>query len=198
MLSGHDYALGASSLTSSVGMQLRRIPLDDAWPAAPVDREQEQRVLDDWLPQRRDPLQRAQSLIDVIDSQLALIDDEGDIALVNRAWRLAAAMQETSTHNGVIGRNYLRLCHASAAQGCRDAAQVAEGIDAVLANRWRSFHYHYEASSVEERRLYRLRVWRFEEAGPNYVAVMHELLESHPISEAERALDGRCRSTFES
>ena len=131
MLSGHDYALGASSLTSSVGVQLRQIPLDNAWPAAPVDREQEQRVLDDWLPQRRDPLQRAQALIDVIDSQLALIDDEGDIALVNRAWRLTAAMQETSSQHLLaivprLGGPGLPRCRASGRRNrCRAGQPLA-------------------------------------------------------------------------
>jgi PAS domain-containing protein len=197
MLSGNDFASGtASALDSAVMVNLRHIPIDDTWPAAPQSITE--RVLDDWLPQRREHADRLQMLIDDVDSQLLLLDGDGRIALVNRAWRLAADVQQLDLPRHGLGINYLTLCHVAAAQGCRDAANAAEGIDAVLAGRWRSFQYRYAWTGHHERRLYLMRAWRYPDAAGLHVAVQHELLESHAISDAERSWHERAGVPMES
>lgn len=197
MLSGNDYTFGSPApLDSAVLVNLRRIPIDDTWPAAPD--AVEQRVLDDWLPQRRERNDRLQAMIDAVDSQTLLLDGDGVIALVNRAWRLAADVQELDLPRHSLGTNYLTLCHTAAAQGCRDAANAAEGIDSVLAGRWRSFHYKYAWTGLHERRLYQLRAWRYPDEDGLHVAVQHVLLESHAVTEAERTWQERARSPMES
>lgn len=197
MLSGNDYAFESpSALDSAVLVKLRHIPIDDTWPAAP--NALEQRVLDDWLPRRREQSDHLQAAIDAVDSQMLLLDGDGRIALVNRAWRLAADLQELNSPQQGVGVNYLTLCHTAASAGCRDAAHAAEGIDAVLAGRWRSFHYKYAWLGRNERRLYLLRAWRYPDTDGLHVAVQHELLETYPITDAERSWHERLPTPFES
>src|SRR5205823_2772640 len=118
MLSGHDFAPIPSSFTDSLpaGVRLRRLPIDDAWPIAPPPTES--RVLDDWLPQRRRHRNRMQRMIDSVESQVVLLDAAGEIVAVNRAWRLSASLQGLNDAQYGIGRCYLSLCRAAAADGC--------------------------------------------------------------------------------
>jgi len=137
-------------------------------------------VLDDWLPQRRDHRRRLQRTIDAVEAQVALLDESGAIAAVNRAWRLSAMVQDMRDAQFGVGRNYLAMCRSAAAEGCCDAARIAEGLDGLLESQWRSFFYKYDSHSPSERRTYALLAWRMVEDGVTYVAVSHELLESRP------------------
>jgi hypothetical protein len=178
MLSGNEYTWTSGTTTESL-LPPGGFTLLNERPAA-VDHA-DTLVLDDWLPQRRDHLRRLQNTVDAVESQVALLNDCGEIAVVNRAWRMTAVMQGLNDPRHGLGVNYLTLCRHAAARGCRDAANTAEGIDAVLEGRWRSFYYKYLAKCANEHRAYAMTAWRIVEDGQAYVAVMHELLETRPL-----------------
>ena len=179
MLSGNDYTFGLSPRPSPV--QLRRIPIDATWPAAPVlpplpPRDPTPAVLSRAEREARVRLQRT---LDGLETPVALLLPTGEVIAVNRTWRMMAKLQGMTHPQCGVGLNYLMLCGAAAAEGDRDAATTAEGIDGVLQGRSRSFFYKYRATDDRETRLYALMAWRMEEAGRAYAAVSHELLETH-------------------
>lgn len=179
MFQGNEFSFG--QVSSLPAVQLRRIPIDGTWPAAP-----EMPVLDPaaavaesvvraWRAARV----RLQRAIDAIETQVVLLDETGAVTAVNRAWRLTAKLNGLPHPQHGIGLNYLGVCHAAAAAGDRDAAITAEGLDRVMQGASRSFYYKYAWQSAVELRHYALLAWRIVEAGTSYVAVSHELLETH-------------------
>lgn len=180
MLSGHDFAplpVSTEPLPTE-GVRFVRPATLNAWPVHPAPTES--RVLDDWLPQRREQ-RRLQQTIDAVENQVALLDETGDIVAVNRAWRLTAALHGLDQAGAGVGRNYLSICRSAAAGGCRDAVLTAQGLEGVMEGQWRSFYYKYDWHGPHERRTYAMLAWRVADAGVNYVAVSHELLESRPV-----------------
>jgi hypothetical protein len=179
MLSSANFAAELDTIAApfSTGVHRRRLPADEADEVAPQSLES--LILEEWLPQRRDHERRLQQTIDAVDHQLALLDERGTIVAVNRAWRLTADVQGLNDLRHGVGRNYLSLCRSAAADGCCDAALVAEGLAGVLSAQWRSFHYKYDWHAPHERRTYTLLARRIIEDGITYTAVSHELIETH-------------------
>ncbi|MGC3970615.1 MAG: hypothetical protein QM775_25750 [Pirellulales bacterium] len=182
MLSGNDYTFGITP-GAPPSVNLRRIPIDDTWPAAPELSQLDAPA----QPVQRVPLGRSerearvrmQRTLDAVETPAALLHVTGEIVAVNRCWRMTAKLQGMEHPLCGVGMNYLILCGAAAAAGDRDAATIAEGIDGVMQGRSRSFFYKYRLADDEGTRLYALLATRMEEAGTAYVAVSHELLESH-------------------
>lgn len=174
MLGTGDFTFAPSSAPAPI--VVRRIPLDNDWPAAPAPAAQEAEVR---IRPYREDRSRLQSLLDGIAASVALLDECGQVVAVNRTWRLTAKMQGMTHHRNGVGMNYLTVCGAAAAEGSRDAAVAAEGIDGVLQARIRSFYYKYRVTCRGELRLYALLAWRLVDGDRAYVAVSHELLESH-------------------
>jgi hypothetical protein len=180
MLSGHDFAplpVSTEPLPAT-GVHFVRPTTFDVWtvpaPAA------ESRVLDDWLPQRREQ-RKLQRAIDACGTQVALLDESGEIIAVNRNWRMTADLHGLEAAAAGIGQNYLTVCRNAAAGGCRDAVLVAHGLEGVMEGQWRSFSYKYDWNGPRERRTYALLAWRMVDDRVNYVAVSHELLETRPL-----------------
>ena len=179
MFQGNDFSFGQVSDFAAV--QLRRIPIDGTWPAAPEmpSLDPAATMADAVARAWRAARVRLQRAIDAVATQVVLLDETGAIAAVNRAWRLSARMNGLAHPRYGLGLNYLNLCREAAAAGVRDAAVTAEGLDRVMQGGVRSFYFKYSSPCPGELRLYALLAWRIVEEGMSYVAVSHELLEVH-------------------
>lgn len=108
-----------------------------------------------------DPGDKAGSMQDAIDAlpgHIAVLDRDGVIRFVNRAWR------EFAQRNGDPGMlatgpdvNYLAVCRRSAQQD-EQAAQVLKGLLDVLDGRSDEFMTAYPCHSPHERRWFLVRV----------------------------------------
>ena len=78
-------------------------------------------------------------LLDALVGQIAVIDHRGRIVATNRGWR------ETAESGRLARRDwdYLDECDAAAGRGCEEAAEVGEGIRAVLAGEKEQFSAVY-------------------------------------------------------
>lgn len=181
MLSGNDYTFGLAP--SSPPVHLRRIPIDDTWPAAPAMPQADAAADNAPCPSvaraDRKALVRLQRTLDAVETPAVLLHVTGEIVGVNRSWRMTAKLKGMRHPRCGVGLNYLMLCGAAAAGGDRDAATVAEGIDGVLQGRCRSFFYKYRTIDDDEFRHYALLASRMEDSEAVYIAVSHELLEVH-------------------
>jgi len=184
MLNGNDFSMGPelSSIgfegagVSPAGVNIVRIPVDETWPTAPGMRDS---VADALHRKWRESRVRLQLAIDIVESPVLLLHTTGEIAATNRAWRMAAKGSDIRDAKSDVGMNYLNAFRAGAAEGNRDAAISAEGIEGVLEGRSRSFYYKYRWCTAAEQRLYAMLAWQIEEEGTAYIAVSHELLEAH-------------------
>jgi signal transduction histidine kinase len=99
----------------------------------------------------------AQAVLDALPSQIAVLDRQGVIVAVNRAWRrfaedngAAAAVREG------IGLNYLSVCRQSSGADSDEAAMAAEGLQAVIGGARPLFTLEYPCHSPTEQRWFLL------------------------------------------
>jgi len=124
----------------------------------------------------------AQNTVDAISASLAILDANGTIVSVNRAWRQLASANECDLCQVGEGVNYLSICDAVVGEDTESANEIAAGIRAVLAGQQDSFILEYPCHSANEKRWFIASVTRFKGEGATRLVVLHQ-----DISELKRA-----------
>lgn len=123
--------------------------------------------------------------LDALSSHIAILDETGCIIEVNAAWSQFESADKCQELRGV-GDNYLHLCDSATGRFSEEAAPMAAGIRAVIANEKSSFEIEYPCHSPSEKRWFVARVTRFETNGNVRVVVAHENISARKRAEAER------------
>jgi diguanylate cyclase (GGDEF)-like protein len=133
----------------------------------------------------------AGALLDALPDATAVLDRNGTIVAVNRAWLMFTADNEGNPDTTGVGVNYFAVCAASAAAGCADAPLVAVGLRAVFAGDTVECDLEYACPSSAVGRWFVLRVTQIlgPEAG---VLVSHVNISRQKM--AERELERRASS----
>lgn len=118
----------------------------------------------------------ALSALDALAGHIAVLDYQGTIVAVNRAWRAFAFENGTAETAARVceGANYLRTCSDASGTDSEDAAKVAAGVRAVLSGQQSEFAIEYPCHSACEERWFSARVTRFRADGRVYAVVAHE------------------------
>ncbi len=124
--------------------------------------------------------------LDALSANIALLDEQGLILLVNNAWRDFAAQNGILTENVSEGRNYLDVCDHANGTNTEEAIPFADGIRAVLAGAVESFMLEYPCHSPNEDRWFIGRVTPFPGVGPRRVVVAHENITERKRLEKEQ------------
>lgn len=118
-------------------------------------------------------------------AHIAVLDPAGNIFSVNSAWRRFARENGNPPRRAVgVGANYLHVCARSAAAGDSLAAEVLQGLQAVLAGRIKNFRFEYPCHGSAQRRWYLMNASRM--VGTGGIVVAHEDITSR--KQAEEAL----------
>ena len=107
-----------------------------------------------------------QRLVDELNEQIALLDEDFTIVVVNRAWAKLAALYTDASF--MPGANYLQSCRGMAATGLQIGIDVVKGLEAIAAGRRQSFRIVYHSSMPETDLDHELRIHRFEVAGRTF------------------------------
>lgn len=114
------------------------------------------------------------SSIDALAAHVAIIDENGVILSVNKAWkRFGESNGFTGAASGV-GMNYLGVCDVAPGEFCQEAQAVAKGIRRVIAREKDEFHQEYFCPGPEGARWFVVRATRFEGSGPVRAVIAHE------------------------
>jgi two-component system, chemotaxis family, CheB/CheR fusion protein len=100
-----------------------------------------------------------QSVLDALAENVAVLDAQGAITMVNRAW-LAFASENGApapTCSG-IGINYLRVCEASSGADASYARRAAVGLRGVLSGQQVHFSMEYPCHSATQERWFVMNV----------------------------------------
>jgi diguanylate cyclase (GGDEF)-like protein len=116
----------------------------------------------------------ARSTLDALPEQIAVVEADGTIATVNKAWREFADANGSSLSAASEGSNYLAACDAAAAKGDRDAAKVVALVRRVISGDAAEAQWEYESESPAGSRWFSLRVNRIAGDGPARVLVARE------------------------
>ncbi len=131
----------------------------------------------------------AQTVLNSLSANIAILDRHGRIIETNRAWRTYADRNQLEGPNDSIGSNYLDICDRTEGEESDVARKVAAGIRSVLRGETREFVLDYPCHSPTEEHWYYLRALRMSGDDPIRVVVSHE--EITPLKQAERALRRR-------
>jgi diguanylate cyclase (GGDEF)-like protein len=97
-------------------------------------------------------------LLDALPDSTAVLDRDGTIIAVNRAWKMFTLDNDGRPADTGVGVNYLDVCARSAANGCSDATAVAAGLRAVLSGDTVESDLEYPCPSETVSRWFALRV----------------------------------------
>lgn len=117
-------------------------------------------------------LRFAQSTLDGLTAHICVLDADGVILSVNRAWRDFAEANGGAPDRIGIGANYLAVCEAGAASG-PGAKAAASGLRRVLRGEQTLFEMDYACGTSRQPRWFRMRVSRMAD-GVGGVVVAHE------------------------
>ncbi len=140
------------------------------------------------------------AVIDALTERIAVLDAQGVIICVNRAWQdFARQNSESAQACSSIGVNYLEVC-SQAEQSLVDANEAMaarQGIQDVLSGRRTEFSLEYPCHSPTQERWFRLRAYTLKQQGGGAV-VSHEDISASWL--AEKALaksEASFKSSFE-
>ncbi len=128
----------------------------------------------------------ARGTIDGLSSSLAILDADGTILSVNRAWAEFARTNDGDLSSCGEGVNYLAVCDRAEGADSEEAARFAAGIRRVLKGEHDRFALEYPCPGPRGQRWFVGRVTRFPSDGRARVVVAHENITDR--KQAEEAL----------
>lgn len=139
---------------------------------------------DERSPSKQADLNRfARETLDALSAHLAIVDAEGKIIAVNRAWREFAAANFAGTANVCEGASYLAVVDAATGDWSEGAGSFAAGIRSVLRGERPEFTLEYPCHSPNEKRWFCGRVTRLGTNGAPCAVVAHENITERKLAE---------------
>jgi two-component sensor histidine kinase/AmiR/NasT family two-component response regulator len=130
-------------------------------------------------------------ILNSVDAEIAVIDKNGVIIAVNRAWRdfancesFSANTEELTDADYGVGMNYLSVCPSDRGDGGPADNDVRKGILSVLDRSLPSFELEYPCDSPQQRRWFHMSVTPFEN-GEGGAVVSHMDISARKQVEAE-------------
>lgn len=144
------------------------------------------------------PPEFAIAVLDGLDSHIAVLDDNGRIIAVNRAWRSFAGANGGTDRGCFVGSNYLAVCDIAARTDAL-AGAVLKGLEAVRDGRQDVFTLEYPCDAPTTERWFILRITRCTAAGRCYLIVAHSditerVRAERTIRETKNAVDAANRA----
>ena len=116
----------------------------------------------------------ANSALNSLSASIAILNVDGVIIFVNKAWREFAKEHSSSIEGLVEGVNYFAVCKKSYQNGSMEAYHFANGMRSVINNVQKTFSMEYEYRSPTHKRWFIAKVSKFEDDGPVKIVVSHE------------------------
>ncbi len=131
----------------------------------------------------RETQEFARSTIDSLSAHVCVLDADGVIIAVNRAWRDFAEANPPVRGNLNEGVNYLTVCDEAEGRDADLARAFAEGIRSVSRGERDQFQLEYPCHSPTDRRWFMGRVTRFVGESPCRVVISHENITDRKLAE---------------
>ena len=125
-------------------------------------------------------------IIDSLSAHICVLDDNGEIIAVNKAWRRFSTANRPIAGNLAEGTNYLAICDNATGEDANFAGTFAAGIRAVLQGQSDMFSLEYPCHSEDEQCWFIGRVTRLTEEAHGQVVVAHENISEQKLLEKEK------------
>ncbi len=127
-----------------------------------------------------------EAILNAMDQQVAVLDPQGRLTWVNRAWRTYWIENDGDPDMDWRGVDYLGPCLAAARSGDSSAKAAAEGLCQLIAGQSDGFQVEYPCNGADEKRWFIMRARNAVVGTQNALIVTHE-----DITERKR-LEDRC------
>lgn len=104
----------------------------------------------------------AAAVVNALSSNICVLDRDGFIIAVNRAWEKFGEENSVAPRKTDIGTHYLSVCRAAAGQGSEGASELAVGVECVLTGTSEQFQIEYPCHSPTEARWFLARATPLE------------------------------------
>lgn len=117
----------------------------------------------------------ANSVLDSLSDHICVLDRDGVILAVNRAWREFGHLNRPPPgyRQDDIGINYLALCDHATGPWSEEARPMAAGIRRIVRGELDEFTLEYPCHSLDEERWFLARVSRFHDDSSKILVVHH-------------------------
>lgn len=132
----------------------------------------------------------AHAALDALVTPVAILDENGLVVAVNKAWRDLAGPKIGTLDQLTEGVNCLRLCSCVEGDEAEYAAALAEGIKAIQRGEREQFTQDYHCASAENAGHFVVRVTRLPGEGPMRLVIAHEALNSSTPLTQDEAIGG--------
>lgn len=127
-------------------------------------------------PLLKDNVMLDQAAFDALPAEVAVLDSQGAIVAVNRAWRRFAEENGGTDGSCGVGCNYLAICRTARGTNSSEAGQVVKGIESVLRGARDRFTIEYPCPTPTTPRWFLLMATPIRSANdstPRGAVVMH-------------------------
>ncbi len=140
--------------------------------------------------------ERQATLLDALPVKVALVDKEGAILAVNRAWRESGTRNPFTGDGSEPGENYIDICRGAGGIESAEGRQLVDSLRSTLAGNGATDALYYAVGAAPNRRWYRFMVAPLASDRKDGAVVMHidvtasktaEQEIQHAKAEAERA-----------
>ncbi|GHF44120.1 signal transduction histidine kinase [Deinococcus metalli] len=128
------------------------------------------------------PGRYAIAAFDALSAHVAILDVNGIVLAVNRAWD---AFAHSNGGHSELGTNYLTVCRLVQGPDREDALAIERGIRSVLDGKVDTFEWEYPCHAPTEQRYFVARVTSFVQDRETYALVAHENITRRKLAELE-------------
>ncbi len=138
-------------------------------------------------------------ILDALPEHIAIIDPDGMIVDVNKAWRDFGHQNGYDNSTCGLGLNYQATCQAAADFGFKEAQKIVTNIRDLFNKQNAQFMVEYPCHSTKEKRWFNLRMTRFELDQKVFLVAAHEsITEIKLAEEALQQSEQKYRMLFDS
>jgi two-component system cell cycle sensor histidine kinase/response regulator CckA len=132
----------------------------------------------------------SQAILDSLAAHIVVLNGEGDVVAVNKAWTLFAAKNADAGLSSIgLGVNYLEVARRALGPYSQEGQAAYVGIKAVLGGSLPEFSLEYPCHSSTKQRRFQLHATRQTEGSVGATVLSHLEITSCQEAEAERKED---------
>ena len=124
------------------------------------------------------------AILDALAPHIALLDQDGMIISVNKAWRIFGRENALQSADACLGLNYLKVCDEAYNGNSTEAIEVAAGLRSVLTGGNSTFSLEYPCHSPTEQRWFRFTATSLAADRRGGAVVMHANISERKRDEA--------------
>jgi diguanylate cyclase (GGDEF)-like protein len=125
------------------------------------------------------------SIVNTITDHIVVIDPEGVILFVNKAWITFGKNNTCLIDDTWSGVNYLNECDKAADMGDDFGLKAASGIRSVIKGDDKTFYFEYPCHSPDEKRWFMMRGTPLSIQENNCIVISHQNITERKLAEEE-------------